>query len=369
MDQYRQYRSSAAGGGYNAKIYESDELVDQFAFGIKKHPLGIKNFLQYSRNIFGVKPRFVFIIGRGTTYDAYRSFESSPFADQLNLVPTFGWPASDAILASNTLDPVAATPIGRLSAVRTGEVKDYLTKIKEYEQQQANATQTIDNKAWMKTVVNVSGANTTSEETELTGYLNKYGSILKDTLFGGDIHSFNKTTSGEATPITDAELTTLFNNGISIINYFGHSSSTTLNYNLNDPDAYSNQNKYPFFIASGCDAGDFFGYDTTRFSVLSSIAEKYTLAPERGSIALLGSTSFGVGVWIDYYNTGFYRTFANAGYNQNVGISMAAGTSNLLAQRTFGDFDSTTKYLHAEQTVLQGDPAIKINAFPKSRAS
>ena len=365
VEQFRQYRASAAGGGFGAKIYDADELIDQFAWGVKKHPLGIKNFLRFARNTYSIKPRFVFIIGRGTAYDSYRVNESSPLADKLNLVPTFGWPASDVILASNNFDPVAATPIGRLSVIRGSEVKDYLAKVKEYEAAQSSTTQTIDSKAWMKTVVNVTGANSTFEDAELSGYLNSYSSILRDTLFGGSVYSFNKTTTGEATPITDAQLTQLFNNGISIFNYFGHSSSTTLNYNLNDPQAYSNQGKYPFFIASGCDAADFFGWDTTRFSVLSSIAERYVLAPERGSIAMLGSTNFGVGPYINYYNTGFYKTFSTTGYNQNVSVSMAAGTGNLLAQKTFGDFDSTTKYLHAEQMLLHGDPAIKINAFAK----
>ncbi len=363
VEQYRQYRAGASGGGYNAKIYDADELIDQFAFGIKKHPLGVKNFLQYARNSFGVKPKFVFIIGKGVTYDSYRYNESSSFADQLNLVPTFGWPASDAILCSNTLDPVAATPVGRLSVVRGSEIKDYLQKIKEYEQQQTSATQTIDSKAWMKTVVNVTGGNTTFEDQYLTGYLNSYGSLLKDTLFGGSVYSFNKSTTGEATPITDAALTKLFNNGIGILNYFGHSSSTTLNYNLNDPDAYSNQGKYPVFVASGCDAGDFYGYDTARFTVVSSIAEKYVLAPGRGAICLLGSTNFGVGDYLHYYNLGFYRTFAVAGYSKDIGVSMAGGNGYLLSQRSFSAFDSSSKYLHAEQVVLHGDPALKINAF------
>jgi hypothetical protein len=35
VEEYRAYRSSAVGGGYNAKVVEIDELVDQFAFGIK----------------------------------------------------------------------------------------------------------------------------------------------------------------------------------------------------------------------------------------------------------------------------------------------------------------------------------------------
>ena len=43
VEDYRAYRSSVAGGGFNAKIYLSDELIDQFAFGIKKNPLGIRN--------------------------------------------------------------------------------------------------------------------------------------------------------------------------------------------------------------------------------------------------------------------------------------------------------------------------------------
>ena len=39
------YRSSPAGGGYNAKVYDIDQLIDQFAFGIKTHPYSIKNFI------------------------------------------------------------------------------------------------------------------------------------------------------------------------------------------------------------------------------------------------------------------------------------------------------------------------------------
>ncbi len=99
--------------------------------------------------------------------------------------------------------------------------------------------------------------------------------------------------------------------------------------------------------------------------MLSSIAEKYVLADERGSICMLGSTNFGVADYLNYYNTGFYKTFSTTGYNKDIWVSMAGGTNYLLSQRSFGDFDSTSKYLHAEQTVLHGDPALQINAFPK----
>ncbi|MCH5600627.1 hypothetical protein [Niabella ginsengisoli] len=44
VEEYRAYRSSAQGGGYNAKVYLIDQLTDQFAFGIKHNPLAVRNF-------------------------------------------------------------------------------------------------------------------------------------------------------------------------------------------------------------------------------------------------------------------------------------------------------------------------------------
>ena len=65
VDQYKQYRSSAAGGSYNTRIYDIDDLVDEFGYGIKQHPLSVKNFLRYARNTFSVAPKFAFLIGKG----------------------------------------------------------------------------------------------------------------------------------------------------------------------------------------------------------------------------------------------------------------------------------------------------------------
>ncbi len=361
VEQYRQYRTSAAGGGFNAKVYEIDELVDQFAFGIKKHPLSIKNFLRYARQTFVVKPKFVFLIGKAVTYDEYRYNEASPFNDQLNLVPTFGWPASDNILASDNYDPIPATPIGRLAAVSGDEVKIYLDKIKLYEQQQASTTETIENKAWMKTVVHVTGANDEYLSNTLSGFLKGYENIIKDTLFGGNVFNFSKTSTGPVTPITNALMDQLFTSGISLLNYFGHSSATALDYNLNDPDTYNNYGKYPLFVVNGCNAGNFYSFDTSRLSIITSLAERFVLAKDRGAIGFVASTHFGVPDFLDAMNTGFYNSFDKKDYNKAVAYSMIDGEKYLLAT----GYDSITKYLHAEEYILHGDPALKINAQPK----
>jgi len=189
---YAAYRSSAAGGSYRTKIYDIDELVDQFAYGIKKHPLSVKNFLRYARHHFASAPKFAFLIGKAVTYDDSRMHESSRFDELLNLVPTFGWPASDAILASEDLQPIAATPIGRLAVISNSEVETYLDKVKEYEQHQANTSQTIEDKAWMKNMIHVVGANDVSLYNSLNADLNAYKTIISDTLFGANVTTFNK---------------------------------------------------------------------------------------------------------------------------------------------------------------------------------
>ena len=61
-------------------------------------------------------------------------------AKQLNIIPTFGNPASDNMLsAGGVLSPVPETPIGRLSVVSAKEVEDYLEKVKHYDDVQLNS--------------------------------------------------------------------------------------------------------------------------------------------------------------------------------------------------------------------------------------
>jgi hypothetical protein len=133
IDDYKNYRSSVNGGSFNVKVLDIDELVDQFAFGIKKHPLSVKNLLRFARAKFASTPQYALLIGHGVAYNAYRYNIADPMADRLNLVPTFGWPASDNLLSSaDGANPVALTPIGRISAVTPDELSNYLDKVKEY---------------------------------------------------------------------------------------------------------------------------------------------------------------------------------------------------------------------------------------------
>ncbi len=358
VEQYRLYRSSASGGTYNAKTYDIDQLEDQFAFGIHKHPLSIRNFLRYARQNFSAAPKFAFIIGKGVSYQDYRPQQNQPYADQLNLVPTFGYPGSDVLLSAVGSNPYPLTPIGRLSAVNGQEIVDYLAKVKTYEAFQTNTSQTQQDKLWAKNVVHVIGTSDAGTATYIAPYMDDYANIIQDTLFGGSVTTLNKYSSGTATTINTQLIDNLFQTGISLLTYFGHSSATALDYNLADPNSYNNPNKYPMFLLLGCYAGNIFDMDVNRLSIRATISEKYILTPNRGAIGMIASTSYGLVDALGRYSKGFYQSVARAGYGQSVGKNMQDAI--LYSQSLLGLTDFYTR-LHAEQQTLHGDPAIKIN--------
>jgi hypothetical protein len=362
VELYRSYRSSAAGGGFSGKIYEIDQLVDQFAFGIKMHPLSVKNFLAFARQKFTTAPKFCFLVGKGVAYNELREKESNPKSAQLALVPTFGFPASDNLLASADLNALPATPIGRLNVVYGAEIIDYLDKVKEFEAAQASTSQSQEDKAWMKNVVHVVGANDAGTASLITPYMNSYKRIIEDTLFGAKVTTFNKFNTTTASTIENEQLAQLFQKGFSLLTYFGHSSATVLDYNLDDPSLYNNPGKYPVFILNGCNAGNFFDFDTPRLQVKSTISEKYILAKNRGAIAMIASTHFGIVNGLGLYTTGFYQSVAYKNYDQPIGKNIQEAIRNMYQTWGMNDFSAR---IHSEEQTLHGDPAISVNAFAK----
>ncbi len=363
VDLYRQYRSSITGGSYNARIYNVDELNDQFGFGIKKHPSAIRDFIRYASQQFSVAPKYVFIIGRGLSYIDYTANQSNPLSDQLDLVQTFGWPASDVLLASLPGTTVPLIPIGRLGAINGNEVGTYLDKMKQYELAQQNPSQTIADKGWMKNILHTVGGADSTESADFLIYVNGYKDIAEDTLFGAHVETFTKTSVTTIEQQQSQRITELFQEGLSYIKYFGHSSANELAINLNYPENYQNAGKYPFMHVSGCTVGNFFTFNTERIAGYQgmSLSEKYVLIPDKGSIGFLGSTHFGIAPFLNFYNNSIYNNFCRTMYGNSVGNQMK---STLQALGSNPGLDFYTR-IHLEEVNLHGDPALKINAFTK----
>lgn len=359
---YKAYRSSAAGGGYRANIYMVDQLVDQFAFGIKRHPLSIRNFILWARVNFALPLKNVFLIGRGMDYLNYYYAQNLPNAEVLNMVPTFGYPASDNLLTANPGRSLPLTPIGRLSVVNSNEIANYLTKVKQYEQWYSFSSPTIADKAWMKNVVHVVGAGSIDLTTLLSGSLNNHARIIKDSLFAANVTTFVKSTADAVQQLSSSYLAKLMNEGVGLLTYFGHSSATTLEFNLDNPANYNNQGKYPIFNVLGCNAGGFFSYSPARLSVHETLSEKYVLAPEKGAIAFLASTHFGIVHYLDIYNQNHYNALSRTKYGATLGEILDEGIKNMFNVLTENDFYAR---FQCEQYTLHGDPAIRYYAGAK----
>ena len=359
---YKTYRSSAAGGGFTANIYDIDELVDQFAFGIKKHPSSIRNFIRWARATYSVTPKFILLIGHAVVYNQYRSYESNPDVEKLNLVPTFGYPASDILFTAELGQQIPLTPIGRISVINAAELANYLVKVKQYENAQQTPSPYIQDKAWMKNVIHAVGGNEPLLVAQLTNYFKNYDRIISDSLFGAKITTFKKSSADAVQQLSSQLLDNLFTEGISLITYFGHSSSTVLDFNLEEPEHYNNKGKYPFFIAMGCLAGNFFNFSTARFFVKETLSEKMVLAPERGSIAFLASSHYGLPNYLDIININTYNGISKTLYGKSYGEIIQQSIIQTFSQTSQTNFISR---FHTEQNVLHGDPAIKPNSHPK----
>ena len=362
VDEYRQYRSSTTGGGYNAKIYDINELTDQFGFGIKHHPGSVRDFIQYAYDHFSQRPEYVFIIGRGVNYIDQRMNESNPLCEKLNLVTTFGWPASDILLSASPGITLPVLPIGRLGAINGTEVNNYLNKIKEYESAQQSFSGTISDKTWMKNIIHVAGGKDSSENLAFKSYMNTYKAIAEDTSFGGHVETFTKTSTGAIQQASSQRIEELFSEGLGFVGYFGHSSANTFEFNLSNPEIYNNAGKYPFFNVSGCSAGNYYIYDPLRLTGNLSLSEKYVLANERGSIGFLADTHFGIPPFLNFYNTALYTNFSRTMYGNTIGNQIKALISQLDGTNPGLDFFTR---IHLEEINLHGDPALKINSFAK----
>ncbi|MBA2248591.1 MAG: hypothetical protein H0W12_00200 [Chitinophagaceae bacterium] len=362
VDQYRIYRNSTAGGSFNAKIFDINELTDQFAYGIKKHPLAIKDFIQFTKTSFSTVPKYVFLIGKGVTYNEYTINQNNPVADRLNLVQTFGNPASDVLLASNYGSIVPDVPVGRLSVTDGNEVGIYLDKMKQYEAAQASTTQTVADKAWMKNIVHVIGGGDSLESASFESYMNQYKQVIEDTFYGGKVETFIKSTSVPVQNLASQRITELFNEGISLLAYFGHSSANILAFNLDNPDVYQNAGKYPFFNVSGCTAGNNYVYDPLRLQGELSISEKFVLANQRGSIGFLASSHLGIPPYLNNYNNQLYAQIGVVNYGNTIGNQIKNTIRNLGGDIPVLDFFSRA---NLEEIALHGDPALKINTHAK----
>ncbi|MBK9524690.1 MAG: hypothetical protein IPO39_07995 [Bacteroidetes bacterium] len=330
-----------------AILIDIDELYDQFAYGIQKHPLSIKNFIHFTLNSWTVAPaQNLLLLGKSISGADFRN-NTGLFS--LCLVPSFGVPTSDQLLTSgidgSLYEP--KVPVGRVSARAPTEVSDYLSKVQEYEDAQAGPPQ-----PWMKEILHFGGGDDVAQQGLLSGYLDIFKNVMEDSLFGGHVTTYLKYNSNPIVINQSDSLQAQIDSGIAVMTFFGHASGSGFDQSTDEPSAYNNQGRYPVIVANSCFAGDFHAYQ-------KSVSEKFVLEPRKAAIAFIASVGQGIPYDLYNYSNAFFENASYYNYGATIGQLMkkAVETIQLPNQENIR--------IVCNEMSLQGDPSLRLNHFSK----
>lgn len=362
IQEYKDYRASAAGGGHKVVVADVEELYDQYAFGVYTHPLSITHFIDFALDKWSSKPKTVFLIGKGVVYTSYKQFLTLPIAAGFQgIVPTYGHPGSDVAFATDRKTWKMKVDIGRLSAWNSGELAAYLNKVKQYEAALVPAVfPTPATELWKKQVLHIAGGDRSDvglQAGTLLPTLSYTAGIISGPYTGGIVTTVAKSTKGEPTTIADKKVDSLITNGLSLITYYGHGSGAALDYNIKDPSEFNSLPRLPVFDAYGCDISTI--YEST---IVKTISEKFVSAPQSGAIISMASNNQGYTDIHSKYMPILYDKIARRNYGQTIGEQYRAAHDSTIADGAETAFETSRKQTHMESFIMQGDPATTIAA-------
>ena len=351
---YASYRTSKEGGENNVVFASVDELYLQYGGGVPKHFMAIRRFAKHMFDQSLNKPKSLFLVGKAIANNVMK-YNSGVYAQ--NLVPVFGSPSSDVAYTANfNGNMVPLIPTGRITVLSNEELETYLSKVKEFEQQQdLTSIYNSKTKDWQKHILHFAGGSTSYQQTTFQGYLSSMESIVKEKYFGGYVTTVKKQTSAPIDPILLKQVTKRIEDGVSVMNFFGHSNAATFDVGIDDPENWNNKGKYPFVIGNGCNSGDV-------YSTQESFSHRLLSIPNSGGIAFLSPSSLGYDFYMNKYTSAVYKQFSNENYGGTLGEHIRFAIKDIY-NSVVNELDESTCFSMS----LNGDPMLKLNShqFPE----
>lgn len=342
---YAAYRASATGGGYDTLVVEVGQLYDQFHYG-EKSASAIQRFMRFM--MATGSPRYLLLLGKGLDMQHRGGFfRKNPYtATEQDLVPPSGSPGSDLMYSSywetGKFAPAVAT--GRISAFTSKDVVSYLEKVKLHES-------LAHDLEWRKSILHLGGGQTEQEIRQFRNFLDLYKERAEKPFFGAHVNSIYRSNSRDI--VTNLNVSKQVNNGLSLITFFGHSSTTISDIDIgnvsNNINGYRNSGKFPMILMNGCNSGNVF---TSK-----SFGEDWILTPDRGAILFLAHTGAGFPSTLNLYSTTFYET----AFNDQTWYGKSVGDVQLeVIRKVNNSTNSVYSVAMVAEMVLQGDPAVAL---------
>ncbi len=362
---YKAYRESINGGSNNVILANVEELYFQYGGGIKKHINGIRRFALDIYDHSTIKPKALFLLGKGITTSGYNTFPISETGARKSatsykrcLIPTFGTPSSDVAITSDFQngDYVPKIPTSRISVNSDSLLQIYLDKIIVFEaQQNPNSAYSTDEKLWQKHILHFGGGGDAYQQNLYQSFLSQMQDLIEDTLFGGHVERIYKSTSNPFDPSSLNLISSMINEGVSIMNFFGHAYLTGFDINIDSPSNWSNYGRYPLVIGNSC-------YNGNMYTNVSPIAtELFVNEKDKGAIAFLGSSSEGLDLALGQYSKRLYKQISSASYGEPLAKQIVNTISDIYSNGSTSVIYETALF----QMNLNGDPLLKVNYHNK----
>jgi len=353
IQAYIDYRSSMEGGSHRVLYADVQDLFNEFNYG-EYSPLGLRRFIEFVYNdgdLQSERDAYLFIIGKSRRVDNRIQRLPQPLAvGNKDLVPTMGAPGSD-ILFTEGLSGLAhypAFPVGRLSVSNPLNVGYYLDKVKEKEA-------AIKNSPWTKNFIQLSGGLNTSELVRFREFIDRFKETAEGNFLGANVNNISKETNNAVQRFNISEE---INKGVGFVTFFGHSSATFTDIDIgrvtDNSNGYNNEGLYPAFLVNGCRGGEIFFFN--------SFGEDWLAAEGRGAVSYMAHSDVGISSVLNSYTSKFYDLMADTLWmTRSIGHIQQQAIANFLNSNSVDQLIIAT----AEQTVLQGDPAVPLFGHDK----
>jgi Peptidase family C25 len=345
---YKTYRESVVGGSFKVELVDINELYEQFAYGVRFHPMCIRNFTHYVKKNWD-NPEYLYIIGKGLNYNDFRTSSAQiADADSKFYVPMYGTPATDCFFLMNkdrVSPPIMA--IGRLAVVKSTEISEYLDKVIERDEAMLNAPQTLEARRWMKTALTTGGGTSLGERIAIRNNLTEMSNTIRNGKIGAEVINLYKTSSDPVQNSSYTQLHNVLKDGVFHWTFFGHSAPTILDFDTGNPNEFDNAPKYPIFMALGCDGG-------VCSQTVRGLGEEFVFTPHSGVIGFIATVNYGYIDALGPYARVYHTLMGGTKYGEGIGKIMQGTIDSL--------YSTTSQSLQAvlHQMILQGDPAIKL---------
>lgn len=273
--------------GYRTKVVKISEIYNEFNYGIF-NPEAIRTFLSYAyHNWKEPKPKYVFLVG-----DANWDFRDNRKRGAKNFVPTYLYysPRISHIASDNwfvSVDekeaPYPVMAIGRLTAQKKEDVKNYIKKIIEFETKSALGMD-YDRARVLLIADRFDWTVRDCEELARLTLSPNYELVKAYTL------PMPSRTSkfGERDEVTHNKIVQAINEGVYAIYYTGHSCNSMWTdrkiFLTEDINKLNNQGKYPLVFSMTCFSSRFEEHWE------DGIGEYFVKAKDKGAIAFWGDT-------------------------------------------------------------------------------